>query len=435
MKWMIRSGILFTILMAAVLALFYTRFESSRKQGRDIAYYNDCLIRMCEEYEKGISEEKLEQTYDCTIVLAKELVQRELTSYYERGALVLDFSPGGAYLGKVIWDDQTDRDQQFKSELQALSLYFWAGILICGYILIFLVWLFLVRPVTELSGYASRIAKGNLDIPLPMKKRALFGGFIESFDIMREELKAARQREIDAGIAKKEMIAALSHDIKTPIATIRATCEVLQMKCQRRLSLLTQKNDGDATADAADLQDTLEKAASITAKAELIDSLMNNLLHTSLEELDRIEITPREQPSALIEQYFQNLKTAGEGAVVILDNSIPACLVYMDRLRMEQVIDNCVGNSVKYAGTDIHVSFDEASGGYIRIRIHDSGPGVSSEDLPLITEKYYRGKGVSDKTGYGLGMYLVKLYMEKQGGGIEYYNDNGFTVELLLKKV
>ena len=102
---------------------------------------------------------------------------------------------------------------------------------------------------------------------------------------------------------------------------------------------------------------------------------------------------------------------------------------------MEQVIDNCVGNSVKYAGTDIHVSFDEVSGGYIRVRISDSGPGVSSEDLPLITEKYYRGRGASEKTGYGLGMYLVKLYMEKQGGGIEYYNDNGFTVELLLKKV
>jgi signal transduction histidine kinase len=105
---------------------------------------------------------------------------------------------------------------------------------------------------------------------------------------------------------------------------------------------------------------------------------------------------------------------------------------------MEQVIDNVVGNSHKYAGTDIHVAFEEvkdAAGTFIRIRISDSGPGVDEEDLPLITEKYYRGKLAEAKNGYGIGMYLVKSYMEKQSGGLEYYNDHGFVVELLVRKV
>ena len=65
---MIRSGILFTILMAAVLFLFTRRFENSNKQERDIAYYNDCLMRMYEDYEKGVPEETMETTYDCSIV-------------------------------------------------------------------------------------------------------------------------------------------------------------------------------------------------------------------------------------------------------------------------------------------------------------------------------------------------------------------------------
>ena len=95
---------------------------------------------------------------------------------------------------------------------------------------------------------------------------------------------------------------------------------------------------------------------------------------------------------------------------------------------MEQVIDNIIGNSRKYAGTDIHVSFSTVETGYIRIKIKDSGPGVREDELPLITEKYYRGSSAGNKSGYGLGMYLVKMYMEKQGGGIEYYNDNGFVV-------
>ena len=98
----------------------------------------------------------------------------------------------------------------------------------------------------------------------------------------------------------------------------------------------------------------------------------------------------------------------------------------------------------KYAGTDITVSFSVTddipqengkSESFIKIRIRDNGPGVDKDDLPLIAEKYYRGKNASDKSGYGLGMYLCKMYMNKQGGGMEYYNDGGFVVELVLRKV
>ena len=78
---------------------------------------------------------------------------------------------------------------------------------------------------------------------------------------------------------------------------------------------------------------------------------------------------------------------------------------------------------------------DGKRGSFIKIRIRDHGPGVDKDDLPLIAEKYYRGKNASGNPGYGLGMYLCKMYMSKQGGGMEYYNDNGFVVELLLRKV
>ncbi len=429
---MLRIGVIYTVLMAAALLVFLHQYDKNRMQERDIAYYNDCLIRMYEDYGKGVAEESLEETYGCQIVFSKELVQTEMAAYYKSGALVLDFSPGGEYLGKVVWDDMREGSAELKGQLRKTAMIFWAGVLIAGYLLLAFLWVTLLKPVAELSAYSAQIAKGNLDVPLPMRKKSLFGSFIASFDIMREELKQSRQREVEAGIAKKEMIAALSHDIKTPVATIRATCEVLEAKYQRKLA---DMNNGTEAENETDIRDTLEKASSIMAKAQLIDSLMNNLLHTSLEELDRIEVEPNENPSELIEQYVKNMKDAGDGHLVILDNEIPRCLVYMDKLRMEQVIDNCVGNSVKYAGTDIHVSFDEVSGNYIRIRISDAGPGVAEADLPLICEKYYRGKGANEKNGYGLGMYLVKLYMEKQGGGLEYYNDNGFTVELLLRKV
>ncbi|MCR5625313.1 MAG: sensor histidine kinase [Lachnospiraceae bacterium] len=161
-----------------------------------------------------------------------------------------------------------------------------------------------------------------------------------------------------------------------------------------------------------------------------------------LDDLDEIKVTPSEEVSTFVEETFLKLKDYGN---IILTNHIPECLVYIDKLRMEQVIDNVISNSYKYAGTDIYVTFEnvdnaenrekDSNNRFIKIIIRDSGPGVSKEDLPLITNKYYRGKGSKDKQGYGLGMYLAKWYMEKQYGGIDYYNDNGFVVELLLAKV
>ncbi len=60
---------------------------------------------------------------------------------------------------------------------------------------------------------------------------------------------------------------------------------------------------------------------------------------------------------------------------------------------------------------------------------------MPEEELAQITGKYFRGSNAAGQVGYGLGMYLVKWYMEKQGGGLEYYNERGFVVELLVRKV
>ena len=192
--------------------------------------------------------------------------------------------------------------------------------------------------------------------------------------------------------------------------------------------------------DHEDSADILEKVSAISQKAETIKQIMDNVFQATMEDLDKLKMNITDESSEVIEGYFQSLKNYGN---IILDNSIPKCLVSIDRLRMEQVIDNVVGNSHKYAGTDIHVSFDEydrlteadtGNSRFIKITVRDSGPGVEEKDLPLIFEKYYRGGNVKDKKGYGIGMHLVRMYMEKQGGGVECYNDNGFVVELLVRK-
>ena len=302
------------------------------------------------------------------------------------------------------------------------------------YLLLFVIYNLELKPIIELQDFAAEIAKGNLDVPLPMRRYNSFVEFTESFDIMREELKASKQREIEADNAKRQLMAELSHDLKTPVATIRATCEVLQMQ----IAMAKKKEEGTVSEYIKGLE---EKIGYITNKAEVINELMQTVLHAAIDDLKEVTIKPVEEESMVIEDLFMSLTEYGK---IVLDDHIPECLVYMDKLRMEQVIDNIVGNSYKYAGTDIHVSFDETDDipgpdgknqRFIKVIIRDEGPGVPEDDLPMIVEKYYRGGNSKEKSGYGLGMYLVNLYMERQGGGMEYYNDKGFVVELMVRKV
>ncbi len=334
---------------------------------------------------------------------------------------------------KQIWNVMSGATEQYQGQVFHYVVMLWGIMLLGGYFLLFCIYQSEIRPVLELQRYATEIAKGNLDVKLPMHKNSSFVGFTESFDLMREELKASRQREMEAENAKRQMAAELSHDLKTPIATIQATCELLQMQI---LKAKKKQNSGMNEISGLD-----EKIECITKKATTINELVQSVLHATIDDLEEIKVEVGEYESPLIEGFFRDLKEYGN---IILENSIPECLVYMDKLRMEQVIDNVVGNSYKYAHTDIRVSFGETEemlmpdgkkSRFLRITIKDSGPGVAPEELSLLVEKYYRGSNAKEQSGYGLGMYLVKWYMEKQGGGMEYYNDDGFTVELLVKKV
>ena len=267
-----------------------------------------------------------------------------------------------------------------------------------------------------------------------MQKNVFIEGFFESFDQMREAIKLARENEAKAEKANRELITELSHDIKTPVATIKATCEVMDMTLTKK----AEKIEGSAEnmSVVSEISDTKKKVALISSKTDTIESLITNMFHATMEELEELTVKPVESDSRLIGDYLSSLNIDGG---LIIENSIPECLILCDKLRTEQVIDNVIGNSKKYAGTDIRISFNEEASAipgmaFIKITIRDSGPGVSEDDLPLITEKYYRGSNTSEKQGYGLGLYLVKRFMEKQGGGMEYYNDNGFVVELLFRK-
>lgn len=427
--------ILFTAVMLFFLLLFTTLLSLTGFEKRNIVYYNDLLYRIEDDMAAGRDIGEIEKEYKCTIVLSKELDDPRLSELYSNEAFVLDLVVNDEYIGKAAWQDLMERNENLSRGFFRATMFMWSTILILGYLLLFLIYLSFVRPTKDLTDFSTELAKGNLDVTLPMRRYNPFGGFTEAFDLMREELKSSQKRRMETEIARRELVASLSHDIKTPVAVIEATCELMDVRLKREL-----ENPGQARGQA-DTDDLIDKIATISTKAQTISSIMSDLMHSNMEDSEKLAVEPKEEFSSLIEDYFRNLRNYGN---IVIKNPIPKCLVYMDKKRMEQVIDNIVGNSHKYAGTDIIVSFDESDdymmpdaskSSFIRITVSDSGPGVSEEDLPLIAQKYYRGSNSADAAGYGLGLYLVKLYMQKQGGDMEYYNDNGFTVRLMLRKV
>lgn len=337
---------------------------------------------------------------------------------------------------KRIWNGIMLMRTSNNKRLFVILLAFWGSVAAAGYALLIHIYVRLIRPAADMQRFSSEIAGGNLDIPLPVRRNNLFGSFTESFDMMREQLKSSRDREIKARKANRDLVAELSHDLKTPVATIQAGCEVLDAQMLRKKA--SDDGSGEVFFSKDELDSMIEKVGMLSDKASTINSLVENVFHATLDDMEEIRIETSEYDSKVLLDYIRSLQEYGN---IIIDNEIPECLVCIDRLRMKQVIDNIVGNSRKYAGTDIHVSFgkeeiSDVSGKKIRflyIRIGDSGPGVRPEELPLVSEKYYRGENTAEKQGYGLGLYLVRTYMERQGGGFECYNDNGFVVKLLVR--
>lgn len=430
--------VLFILFMAVSLLVFIRYYRNYNYKQRDIVYYNDALNMVEADYALGIGEEEIERKYNCNIIIAKELDDPELSVYYRNNALVLDLCVDGKYIGKVAWSDNYEYYDSLRTDFYNAALTLWKAVFVGGIMLILGIYSTVIKPMDDLKRFSEKIAKGNLTEALPMHRSAIFTEFAEGFDIMREELKTYREREMEAEKARKELVTDLGHDIRTPIAVIKATCELMELKLKRKTE---QKMGDDFAEDDELINDMLDKIETISVKADTVSSIITNVMHATLEELEKIEVEPKEERSTLIEEMISALKGYGR---IILDGHIPPCLVYMDRLKMEQVLDNIVGNSHKYAGTDIHVSFGETEGilkedgsslSFIEVLISDSGPGAFEEELPLLAEKYYRGSNATDEEGYGLGLYLVRLYMKKQGGDAEYYNDNGFTVKLLLRKV
>ncbi|MBR4760353.1 MAG: HAMP domain-containing histidine kinase [Lachnospiraceae bacterium] len=265
-----------------------------------------------------------------------------------------------------------------------------------------------IRPFRRLKEFAAKIAQGNLDEPLLLEQNNMFGLFTESFDLMREQLRAARSREIALKMKEKELVASLSHDLQSPVSGIRVICEVLEVKVR------------DAYV--------LGKIENIRRKIDEMNVLLSDLLSSALDDLGELNVNVAEISSQVLSRLAEEHDTKKK----VSAEKVPDCILCIDPNRLSQVIGNIIGNSYKYADTKIEVTYAFADR-YLKMTIRDHGQGAPAEELPLLTNKFYRGKKyAADKEGSGLGLYISSQLMKKMKGQLILSGDDGFAVTLFL---
>ncbi len=274
------------------------------------------------------------------------------------------------------------------------------------------VWFKILRPFSKLQNFAERIAGGDFNLPLEYERTNYFGKFTWAFDCMRKEISIARECEKEAIENNKTVIASLSHDIKSPVASIRAYAEGLE----------------------AGLDKSPEKRAKyldvIMRKCDEVAALTNDMLLHSISDLDKLKMNPtRLELCSFVKETVSEISIRDNIQLELPQYPIN---LNVDKSRLVQVFENIISNASKYAKTDVIVSAS-ADENNATITFRDFGNGVSEEEIPFIFDKFYRGSRIGNENGAGLGLHIVR-YIVKQSGG-EIFAENltdGFMIKIIL---
>ena len=232
-------------------------------------------------------------------------------------------------------------------------------------------------------------------------------------DALNERL--IREKEI-----RQEFFANASHELKTPITSIRGYAELLE---------------SDMIKDEATKKDMISR---IKKEADHMNMLIADILEVS--KLESNDIRPevmRVDISLLIGETIETFKPkADEAQVSVYDYSRPGTFVYADYSHMDEVISNLVSNAIRYNRKNGKVWIYAANeGGFLELRVRDTGIGIPNSECSRIFERFYRvDKGRSRVTGgTGLGLSIVKHILSYYKGTVEVRSKVGSGSEFIVR--
>ncbi|HEY9061393.1 MAG TPA: HAMP domain-containing sensor histidine kinase [Pseudobacteroides sp.] len=286
--------------------------------------------------------------------------------------------------------------------------YFLLIILITNGILTFIVSQSIIKPLKKLKYGAEQIKEGNLYFEIHEKSGDEVGAVCRAFEEMRQRLKDALEQQLKYDEERNEFMASITHDLKTPITSIKGHIEGLR--------------DG-----IADTPEKNEKYLDIIYKKAVdMDRLINDLTFFSNQTLKKVpfnfaKVNLKYFIEDMIDEYQIELEKLGISIASSYDLDHNT-MVKADVEKLKRVIANIFENSIKYMDKEKgHIKIDvQDRGGKVLIGIHDNGEGIKAENLPNIFTRFYRADASrnTSKGGSGLGLAIASQIIDEHGGQI-----------------
>ena len=297
----------------------------------------------------------------------------------------------------------------------------WWQFLLAGLVAAFIA-LFLARilargmtqPLRDMAQAARRMARGEYNKTVRVRSRDEVGQLAEAFNRMAGEMEGLER-------LRRDLVANVSHELKTPISALRAHLENLL--------------DGVEEADPALLQVMLQQAERLTRLVEQLLDLSRLESGDVPLELEPVEIAP------LVQRVVSEVEVAwpDQARAITVSNEVPTQLppVAADRERIHQVLFNLLDNAFRFTPAGGRVTVRAVrDNGSCEVSVEDTGPGIPKEHIPLVFERFYRVDPSRSRNdgGTGIGLAIARSVVEAHGGRIwaESVTGRGSTFRFVL---
>lgn len=253
------------------------------------------------------------------------------------------------------------------------------------------------------------VIKGSLGkISVPTSSQ--YTDVYHTYNTMIDELVYMTQQRIDSEGQQKAFLTRISHELKTPIATINAYIE------------------GLAQGVATDSEARERYLAIISDKMQQLTRQVEDFFSYTQERVNQFKYNCEEcYADVLIEKIFASIAGQDETRIDV-QNQLPKCIINVDKIRIEQVVMNLYNNAKKHTDSSQQISLrayrqDED----IVIEVQDTGEGISAKDLPYVFDSYYQGQHSKEKdySGIGLGLSICKSIVDSHNGSMRVVSREG----------
>jgi signal transduction histidine kinase len=266
----------------------------------------------------------------------------------------------------------------------------------------------LARRVEQLRRGTARLAAGDLGAEVPAEGRDELARLAEDFNRMAQRLAEASDREKEAEKSRRDLVAAVSHDLRTPLTSARALIEAV------------------ADGVVEDPETQARYLASARSELEKLGRLVEDLFELSRIDAGALRLNLEAASLGdLISDTLSGFKYQAENRGVSLVGEVADDVdpVLANPPRLQRVLYNLVSNALRHTPADGAVFLRaEPAGGMVRVEVSDTGAGIAPEDLPRVFESSFRGERSRTRTptgdGAGLGLAIARGLIEAHGGEI-----------------